>query len=307
MQILVRNQRLDLESYFHEMASHVPAHEEGGLIWDALVESVRQFLTTLGSQRTLLERHFYLVIPADDARATTALLPGQRRTRRQVALARALQNLSIRCESLIAQLTALGLRCQRLEGLELAHFYQRCLQPERALARPLSAPVLASVGQPLRVRGTHLSDAEEVALEQEPFVGSLVEEQMTRRAFHIRSRVHSTTSRLPGAVPPPDLLPLADLLAPASVEIFRDALRVEDTWVRGLTVTAFPREVADGWLAPLILHDDLAEISFFVHPHETAAMLRQPNAAGRAMSRCATSSNARAGSASQKSRWPRPT
>ncbi len=85
------------------------------------------------------------------------------------------------------------------------------------------------------------------------------------------------TVRAPTAssLPAPDLLPLADLLAPASVEIMRDALRMENTWIRGLSVTAFPREVADGWLAPLILHDDLAEISLFLHPRDTAPMLRQ--------------------------------
>lgn len=273
VQILVRNQRLDLESYLHEMVSHIPEHEEPGMAWSALVESVRQFLTTLGSQRTLLERHFYLVIPADDVRPTAALLPGRRRMRRQVALARALQNLTIRCESLTSQLTALGLRCQRLEGLDLARFYQRCLQPERALAHPLTAPVLEGVGHPFRVRGTQPAPAgeEEASLEQNLLIDSQAGSTSSRR--RLGSPHVTRSSRMQH--PTPDLLPLADLLAPASVEIFRDALRIENTWVRGLTVTAFPREVFDGWLAPLILHDDLAEISFFVHPRDTAPMLRQ--------------------------------
>src|SRR6185437_13148484 len=109
------------------------------------------------------------------------------------------------------------------------------------------------------------------SLEQELLAAPSAASSSPTRRFNLPHATRSPST----ALPTPDLLPLADLLAPASVEVFRDALRIENTWVRGLTVTAFPREVFDGWLAPLLLHDDLAEISFFLHPRDTAPMLRQ--------------------------------
>jgi hypothetical protein len=43
-----------------------------------------------------------------------------------------------------------------------------------------------------------------------------------------------------------------------------------------LAVTACPREVSfDGWLAPLLLHDEVFDLSFHYHPQDTAAMKRQ--------------------------------
>jgi hypothetical protein len=261
LQILVRNQPLDLRAYWQQMVDHIPEEERPGSAWRTLVEGLRRSLQQLAAERTLLERHAYLVIPAEDERARSLpLLRAFSRKRQQhaAALARALHTLPIRCESLSTQLAALGLRSRRLAGKELTDLYYQCLQPTRALAHPLSPPVVASVGQPHAV------------LFQSPDNAGHIQAWNDRPSASLQESGSTLT-----ALPIPDLLPLADLLAPASIEVFRDALRVDDEWVRVLAVTAFPREVSDGWLAPLLLHDDLAEVIFHLHPRETAAMLRQ--------------------------------
>ena len=54
------------------------------------------------------------------------------------------------------------------------------------------------------------------------------------------------------------------------------ALRIGQEYVCGLAVTACPREVSfDGWLAPLVLHDDVFDLTFHYHPQDTASMKRQ--------------------------------
>ncbi len=69
---------------------------------------------------------------------------------------------------------------------------------------------------------------------------------------------------------------LVDLLAPECVEVTPDALRVGQEYACGLAVTACPREVSfDGWLAPLVLHDEVFDLTFHYHPQDTAAMKRQ--------------------------------
>ena len=90
------------------------------------------------------------------------------------------------------------------------------------------------------------------------------------------------------SLPLPDLLHLVDLLAPECIEVTPDALRIGQEYACGVAVTACPREVSfDGWLAPLLLHDEVMDISFHYHPQDTAAMKRQlaRNRAGHASGR----------------------
>ena len=90
------------------------------------------------------------------------------------------------------------------------------------------------------------------------------------------------------SLPLPDLPHLVDLLAPECIEVTPDALRIGQEYACGVAVTACPREVSfDGWLAPLLLHDEVMDISFHFHPQDTAAMKRQlaRNRAGHASGR----------------------
>ncbi len=101
----------------------------------------------------------------------------------------------------------------------------------------------------------------------------------SRHRWRRRRRATPREQRTQAPLPPSDVVHLADLLAPASIEEFRDAIRVggrEEEWVRGIAVTAFPREVSTtGWLAPLLLHDDVLEVVFHIHPQDSTRVLRQ--------------------------------
>ncbi|MDP9350348.1 MAG: hypothetical protein M3P51_02230, partial [Chloroflexota bacterium] len=66
---------------------------------------------------------------------------------------------------------------------------------------------------------------------------------------------------------------VADLVAPASVEVGRDLLRLDGQYARALVVTGYPRTVAPGWLNPLIEFDDPIELSLHVRPLETGHMV----------------------------------
>jgi type IV secretory pathway VirB4 component len=67
---------------------------------------------------------------------------------------------------------------------------------------------------------------------------------------------------------------LADLLAPAAVEIARDHLRLEYQYARVLVVVGYPRTVVPGWLTPLLEFEHPIEVSFHVHPLETASIVK---------------------------------
>src|SRR5258707_3272567 len=67
---------------------------------------------------------------------------------------------------------------------------------------------------------------------------------------------------------------LADLLAPAAVEIARDHVRLEYQYARVLVVIGYPRSVVPGWLAPLLEFEHPIEVSLHVHPLETASIVK---------------------------------
>src|SRR5947209_4238122 len=67
---------------------------------------------------------------------------------------------------------------------------------------------------------------------------------------------------------------LADLLAPAAVEVARDHVRLEYQYARALVVVGYPRTVAPGWLTPLLEFEHPIEVSFHVHPLETSSIVK---------------------------------
>src|SRR6267378_5450118 len=67
---------------------------------------------------------------------------------------------------------------------------------------------------------------------------------------------------------------LADLLAPAAVEVARNHVRLEYQYARVLVVVGYPRTVAAGWLTPLLEFEHPIEIGVHVHPLETASIVK---------------------------------
>ena len=268
IQILVRSQQLDLGPYVQSLLDTASATSESAT-WRKLAASHAQFVRELAARRTLLEHRFYLILPADDGNETgrypllTAALPfGRMKRSGRESLEKAQQQLDLRTEVVAPQLASIGLLARRLAGYELASLYYSCLTPQRALHYPLPQQVFAAVDRPVRARQSR--PAAEKSKTPNPL-----------RTPHIGPTRQSHRAAHAGALPQPDLLHIADLLAPASVEVTRDAICLESEYARALAITSFPREVAPGWLAPLLLHDDIIEIVFHLHPQDNASMLRQ--------------------------------
>jgi Helicase HerA, central domain len=283
MQVLIRNQRLDLRSYIQQVLDASSTAAGGTPTWRALAESLVDFIKKLASQRTLIERHFYIVIPlapksgGGGSHRFFPLLPFGRTRRRQVTAVtgeKARQELDVRVEMVLHQLASIGLHSRRLRGEELAILYHSCCTPERATRHPLTSASLSGVGRPKHV----LTRKKRTHLQTSPTGLDSMDERGNLESGIVAPATIRELERLDGVppVPVPDLLHLADLLAPSSVEVSRDALCVEDEYVRGIAITAFPREVSvGGWLAPLLLHDGIVELVFHFHPQDSSAMLRQ--------------------------------
>ena len=141
VQILARATPLDLEPYLaatEERIRREPDERLRRLAYDRMA-----FLRRLAAGRTLLERRFYVVVPADGPGPAVAWRPGRRARedgpalRAAAARATATRQLAFRCDDLAAQLGRCGLAARRLADGELAALLYACWCPALSRAQRL--------------------------------------------------------------------------------------------------------------------------------------------------------------------------
>ena len=69
-------------------------------------------------------------------------------------------------------------------------------------------------------------------------------------------------------------LDFADIIAPSALKITPREMNLGDKLARTFYVISYPRYLADSWFAPIINLDKVFDVSIFVHPVDTAAILR---------------------------------
>jgi len=66
---------------------------------------------------------------------------------------------------------------------------------------------------------------------------------------------------------------LLDVIAPKTLEVDFDFVKINDVYYRTLFVSGYPRFVSPGWLEQIINFDSSLDISFFVYPVEARGVL----------------------------------
>ncbi|MBI5134570.1 MAG: DUF87 domain-containing protein [Candidatus Taylorbacteria bacterium] len=80
---------------------------------------------------------------------------------------------------------------------------------------------------------------------------------------------------LPQEIYEAGVLELKDVIAPSALKISPRELSLGDKIVRSFFVISYPRFLSESWFAPIINLDKVFNISIFIHPIETAKVLRQ--------------------------------
>src|SRR3990167_1200367 len=80
---------------------------------------------------------------------------------------------------------------------------------------------------------------------------------------------------LPKEIYEAGVLELRDVIAPAALKIEPKQITLGEKLARTFFVVSYPRNLSEGWFSPLINLDNVFDISIFVHPIETAAILRK--------------------------------
>ncbi len=71
------------------------------------------------------------------------------------------------------------------------------------------------------------------------------------------------------------IITIKDLIAPASLEIHPNFLRLGDKFVRTIFVINYPRYISVGWFAPIINLNSTFDISMYFYPVNSAVVLKQ--------------------------------
>lgn len=82
-------------------------------------------------------------------------------------------------------------------------------------------------------------------------------------------------SMLPDDIYAAGALELKDVLAPSALEITPKELNLGEKVVRTFFVISYPRFLTDNWFAPIINLDKVFDVSIFVHPIDTAEVLKK--------------------------------
>ena len=80
---------------------------------------------------------------------------------------------------------------------------------------------------------------------------------------------------LPQEIYEAGILELKDVIAPSALKVSPRELSLGDKNVRSFFVISYPRFLNESWFAPIINLDKVFNISIFIHPVETAKVLRQ--------------------------------
>ncbi len=71
-----------------------------------------------------------------------------------------------------------------------------------------------------------------------------------------------------------DGLNIKDIVAPKTVEINSNYLKIGDKFTKTLFIFNYPRYLSTSWFSPVINFPDLIDISIFIHPTDTGVALR---------------------------------
>ena len=85
---------------------------------------------------------------------------------------------------------------------------------------------------------------------------------------------NNTVPVLPKEIYKAATLELQDIIAPSALQITPKSLNLGDKIARTFFVISYPRFLSDNWFSPIINLDKIFDVSIFIHPIETADILR---------------------------------
>src|SRR3990167_8038622 len=81
--------------------------------------------------------------------------------------------------------------------------------------------------------------------------------------------------RLTSEVAPPETVGLNDIIAPPSIEVSPNYVKIGERLAKTFFIFSYPSSLTTGWFSPIINLDTVMDIAIFVHPVDMAQILKQ--------------------------------
>jgi DNA helicase HerA-like ATPase len=212
------------------------------------IDAHLDFVSTLASDRALIQRRFYLIVGADDVDPKMA-----RRKAPEELFDAARSQLHLRCEQVSEELARMGLATRRLGKRELGNYYRACWH-SAARHYPLSL--------------NQIDAAEHIVRP--------ARDPSARPVIRRRKGKPEETAPPVQQESMPGFVRMAEIVVPSSIQIERSHLLINaygiDEYTSGITVVGLPAYVDDGYLARLIEIDEPnIDIHVSIHPQRAEA------------------------------------
>jgi hypothetical protein len=253
LMIHVRVEPYNLSGYLNQI-TEAKARPDAPEVIQEIADDHIAFVHSLAASRALLQRTFYLVVPADRPRAAG---------KSPLELADlAKSQLDTRCKGLLEDLERMGLVARRLEQMDLVHYYQSCVHASAARAFPLTPAMIEATDRPVRPTKRWRFIGAGTATSDKP-------------AGETPAPSEEEETKTPGEKSDLGEITLAELLAPGAVDLQRKHVRVHhydmDEYLRGYAIIGYPSQVAAGWLDRLIqIEEPYIEIVMHLQPLASA-------------------------------------
>jgi hypothetical protein len=269
IQVLIRNQPYNLDQYLRTFENTS----------SELIEQARDhamFVRYLSANRPQVKRSYYVIVPADHARAKN----------RTEALANAQTQIGQRIDQLLRQLERHGLTGQRLKDEEIVALYQDCLFPGETQASSVSKNLIDGTRMPMmsqrdRARvddfPIYMQETRETKLPEE-LAGAKSGKSKKEKAAKARKRDNRPKAIQSSLAA--DFSNLPDLLAPSSVQVTPWHLRIDgeagEYYTRTLAFVNYPKSAYPGWLGNLLqISEPYLDFSIHITPVETQQVSTQ--------------------------------
>lgn len=94
-------------------------------------------------------------------------------------------------------------------------------------------------------------------------------------SFFKKKDADPVSTALPHEIYQASTMSLEDIIAPSALKVTPRSLNLGDKIVRSFFVISYPRYLVESWFAPIINLDRVFDVSIFIHPIETASILRK--------------------------------
>lgn len=303
IQVVIQSRRVDLSRYLQQLQT--TSQEETNELLKIQLADYIDFITRLSEEINIMDRSFYVVV--SHAKLVTETTTTKKNLLDYVLGGKKLKEtiytktqfeelkdaLTEKVQVVASRLESMGIKGTLLPTEQLIELFYNSYNPEEASAEHLTDSQMLTSGVvkekpasailPPKVQAA-LAEAKPPATAEPkspsgtPLPASPVptkKRPLTEILANFSHKSAKSAEELEMEVLKKGITDALDIIAPAGLAVTPNYLQIGSFYTRTLFVFTYPRYLSSGWLSPIFNLDATIDISMFIYPLESAAVLSQ--------------------------------